>query len=126
MRGLHFLARGKIQPQLKSAQAAFGLLRHLRVNDAVGGRHPLHIARTQVAAITHMVLVAHVAIEHVGHRLEPAMRVCRKTGDVVVRIVRVKLIEHEEWIHVQAALAAEAAAQPHAGAVRRRHRLDDM
>jgi hypothetical protein len=96
------------------------------MDDAARGRHPLDIAGTQVPAIAHVVLVAHMPVEHVGHRLESAMRVRRKSREVIVGIVRIKLIEHEERIDVQAALAAEAAAQLHARTVRSGHRLDDV
>ncbi len=74
VRRLHLFSRRQIEPQLKAAQAALGLLRHLRMNDAARGGHPLHIAGPEIAAVSEMVLVAHVAIEHVGDSLEAAMR----------------------------------------------------
>ena len=125
LRGLHFFLRRQIQPQLKAAHASLGLLRHLRVNDAPGGRHPLHVSGAQVAAVAEMILVPHVPVQHVRDGLESAMRMSRKAGEIIVRIVRVKLIEHQERIDVQPALASEAAAQLHAGAVGGGDRLDD-
>ena len=126
MRGLHFFPRRQIQPQLKAAHASLGLLRHLRVNDAPGGGHPLHVSGAQVAAVAEMILVPHVPVQHVRDGLETAMRMRRKAGEIVVRIVGVELIEHEERIDVQPALAAEAAAQLNAGAVGGRDRFDDV
>ena len=70
--------------------------------------------------------MAHMAVEHIGDGFEAPMRMGRKAGDVVVRVVGIELIEHEERIHVQSALTAEAAAQLDAGAIGRRHRLNDV
>src|SRR5271155_2578048 len=73
-----------------------------------------------------MILMAHMAIEHVGDSFEAAMRVRREAADIVVRIIGIELIEHQERVHILAALAAQTAAQLDAGAVRSRDRLDDM
>ncbi len=64
-----------------------------------------------------MVFVQHVAVEHVGHGLETAMRMRREAGDVVVRVVRGELVEHQEGIDARGLRLAEAAAQAHAGAI---------
>ena len=79
---------------------------------------------TEVAAVAEAVLVPHVAVEHVGHGLEAAMRMRRKAGEVIVRIVREELVEHQERIEPQVLAAAEAAAQLDAGAVGGGHGLD--
>jgi len=68
------------------------LLRHFGMNDAARRRHPLHIARTKVTAVTEVIFVAHVAIEHVRDGLEAAMRMGGKTGDVIVWVIRIELI----------------------------------
>ena len=70
--------------------------------------------------------MAHVAVEHVSDGFEATMRMFRKAADIVVRIIGIELIEHQERIHMQAALAAQAAVQFDAGAVGSRHRLDDV
>jgi hypothetical protein len=123
---LHLLSRRQVDPELKAAHAAALLLRHLRVDDAAPGGHPLHTARAQLAGVAQMILMLHVTVEHVGHRLEPAMGMRGKTGDVIVGILRGELVEHEEWVEARAVRPAEAAAQLDAGAVRRRNRLDDL
>src|SRR3546814_7495048 len=53
-----------------AAHATFALLRHFRMDDAARGGHPLHAARRQVTDVAEMVLMLHVAIEHVGDSLE--------------------------------------------------------
>ena len=62
------------------------------------GGHPLHVAALEVAAVAEVILVAHVAVEHVGHGLEAAMRMRREAGDVVVGVVRRELVEHQERV----------------------------
>ena len=65
-----------------------------------------------------VILVAHVAVEHIGHRLEAAMRMRGEAGDVVVGIVGREVIEHQERVEPRALGLAEAAAQLHARSVR--------
>ena len=36
--------------------------------------HPLHVARTEPAAVAGRILVLHFSVEQIGHGLEPAMR----------------------------------------------------
>ncbi len=117
----HLFGCRQVQPQLKPAQPALSLLRHLRMDDAARGGHPLHVAGPKIAAIAQMILVPHVAVQHVGDGLEATMRMRRESRQVVLRIVRIKFIEHQERIDVQAALAANAATELHARAVRSRH-----
>ena len=124
-RGLHLFARRQVDPELEAAHAPRGLLRHLRMDDAVCRRHPLHVARAEVARVAEAVLVPHVAVEHVGDGLEAAVRMRRKAGDVVVRVVREELVEHQERIEPLVLPAAERAAQLDPRAVRRRDRFDD-
>ena len=87
------------------------------MDDAVRGRHPLNIARAEIAAVAEAVLVPHVPVEHVRDGFESAMRVRRKARDVIVGIVRIELVEHQERVDTQIARAAQAASQLHARAV---------
>ena len=90
------------------------------MHDAAAGAHPLHAARRQQAGIALVVRVAHTPGEHIGDRLEAAVRMARKATDVVGRAVRAELIKEQERIeHVEVALA-DHARQFHAGAVRGR------
>src|SRR3546814_1548281 len=77
------------------------------MDDAARGGHPLHAARRQVTDVAEMVLMLHVAIEHVGDSLEAAMRMRREAGEVIVRIVGIELVEHQERIEIQDALRSE-------------------
>src|ERR1700733_5022540 len=126
MRRLHLLLGRQIDPQLKAAHAALALLRHFRMDDAARGGHPLYVAGRKVAAVAEVILVPHVTVEHVGDGLEAAMRGGREAGDVILRIVRVELIEHQERIDLKAALTAQTAAELDAGAVRGRYRWNDL
>ena len=63
-------------------------------------RHPLHVARAKVAAISHMILMAHASVEHVRDGFEAAMRVRWESGDIVIGIIGVELVEHQERVHL--------------------------
>src|SRR5208282_4532179 len=96
------------------------------MDDATRRRHPLHITGAEVAAVSEVILMAHVTVEHVGDGFEATMRMRWKAGNVVARVIGIKLIEHQKRIQIESALAAKTAAQFDAGAVRSWHRLDDM
>jgi hypothetical protein len=49
-------------------------VRHLAVEDAAAGRHPLHVARLEDAACASVVAMLQRALEHDGHRLHAAVR----------------------------------------------------
>ncbi len=76
------LQRGRqVRPELEAVHASVRIaLRHLLVDDAAAGRHPLHVAGAERAAIAEAVAVLDRAGEHVGDRLDPAMRMPRKPG----------------------------------------------
>ena len=87
------------------------------MDDAAAGRHPLDAARHQLAAVAAVVLVPHHAGEHVGHRLEAAVRVIGKAGRVVVAALGTELVEEQERIGRIQLGPAEAAPKLDAGAV---------
>src|SRR5262249_34930740 len=121
-RRLHLFFRRQVEPELEAAHAPFALLRHLGMDDAARGAHPLHVAGAECAGVAVVVLVLYVAVEHVGHGLEAAVRVRRKAGEVVVGIVREELVEHEERVVARELARAEAAPQLDPGAVGSRDR----
>src|SRR2546422_10984144 len=57
----HLVARGQVHPELEAPHEAVLLPRHLGVDDAAPGRHPLHAAGDQLALVAHVILVAHGA-----------------------------------------------------------------
>ena len=63
-------------------------LRHLLVQDAAAGRHPLHVAGAEAAAVAEAVAVLDGPGEHVGDRLDAAVRMPREPGEIVVRVRR--------------------------------------
>src|SRR3546814_825630 len=115
----HIFLRRQVHPQLEAAHAAFLLLGHLRVHQAAAGGHPLHAAGDQQALVAVVVLVAHSAVEHVGHGLEAAVRMAGETGDVVLGLVGAELVEQQERIELRQRRAADDAGELDPGAVRR-------
>ena len=95
-------------------------LRHLLVDDAASGCHPLDVAGGDGAAVAHAVPVLHGPGEDVGDRLDAAVRVPGETGQVILRDVIAEVIEEEERVEVGRVAEAERAAQVHACAFERR------
>ncbi len=81
------------------------------MHDATASGHPLHAAGAQQPAVALVVTMAHAARKHVGHRLEAAMRVIREAGQIIVRVVRTKLVEHQERIDVRQHRRADQTRQ---------------
>jgi hypothetical protein len=54
------------------------------------------------------------ACEHVGDRLDAAVRVPREPGEVVVRILVAEVVQQQERIEVARVAETEGAAQPDA------------
>ena len=123
--GPHLLGGRQVQPQLEAAHQTAFLLRHLRVDDAATGRHPLHVARAEMSTVAEVILVQHVPREHVGHSLETAVRMGREPLDVFVRAVAAELIEHEERIEPRERTLTETAPQGDARTVRGALGVDD-
>ena len=101
-------------------------LRHLLVHDAAARRHPLHVARAEAAAIPEAVAVLDAARQHVGDRLDAAVRVPREPGEKVVRVVVAEVVEQQERIEFRRVAEPERALQPHAGALDGRFRFTDV
>ena len=91
-------------------------LRHFLMQDAAPGRHPLHVAGAEIAAIAEAVAVLDVAGQHIGDGLDAAMRMPGKAGAIFVRPVVAEIVEQQERIELGGVAEAEGAAQMHAGA----------
>jgi hypothetical protein len=123
----HLQRRWEVRPELKAVHAPLLVaLRHLLVQDAAAGGHPLDVAVAQPAAIAKAVAVLDGTGEDVGDRLDTAVRMPRKTGQVIPRIVVAEIVEQQEWIEFRRVAKAEPALQPDAGAFERRFRMDDL
>ena len=83
--------------------------RHLLVKDAAAGGHPLHVSRAEAAAIAQAVAVVHAAGEDVGDGFDPAVRMPREAGEIVVRVLVPKIIEQQERIEFRRIAEAEGA-----------------
>src|SRR6266540_3584227 len=125
-RARHLELRRQVHPDLEPVEPPRPDLRHLLVQDAAPGGHPLHVARADDAGVPEAVLVGDTAAEHVRDRLDPAVRVDREPGDVVVWIVRAEVIEQEEGVQVIEVAGGDAAAQPHPGSLDDGRRRDDL
>ena len=76
----HLQRRRQVRPELEAVHAALRIaLRHLLMQDAAAGRHPLHVARAQLALVAEAVAVLDGAGEHIGDRLDAAMRMPRES-----------------------------------------------
>src|SRR5262245_56739236 len=96
------------------------------MEDAAAGGHPLHVAGAEVAAVAEAVAERDRPGEHVRDRLDAAMRMPRKAGDVILGTLITKIIEEQERIEVGRVTKAEGALQLHARALQRRLGLNDF
>jgi hypothetical protein len=80
----HLAALGQVEPDLEQLQrVGRGRVQqreHLRVHDALAGRHPLHVAAAEARGGAQRVAVVDQALAHDGHGLEAAVRVGREAG----------------------------------------------
>ena len=122
----HLQRRRQVGPELEAVHAALRVaLRHLLMQDAAAGRHPLHVAGAERAAVAEAVAVVDRAGEHVGDGLDAAMRMPREAGEVVVRVVVAEIVEQQERIELAGVAEPKRAAQLHARAFHGRLGLDD-
>jgi hypothetical protein len=114
----HLERRGQVGPQLEPVHlAAIIAVRHLLVDDAAAGRHPLHVAGADAALVAEAVAVVHVAGQHVRDRLDAAVRMPRKARDVIGRPVAAEIVEQEERVDLVRVAEAEGPAKAHARAL---------
>ena len=116
-RRVHFLGAVQVQPQLKALHHAIGLLGDFGVDHALACGHPLHTAVLQQAFVARAVPVQHAPGDHVGHRFKTPVWVVRKTGNVVIRLVAAKCIEHQKRVQPLLQVLREDAAELDARAV---------
>ena len=91
----------------------------------LSGRHPLHVARRDGAAVAHAVAVLHRSGQHVGDRLDAAVRMPGKAGQVVLGNVVAEIVEQQKRIEVGGIAESKRAAQMHARAFERRLGFDE-
>ena len=122
----HLQRRRQVGPELEAVHPARRVaVRHLLVEDAAAGGHPLHVARTERALVAQAVGVVDRAGQHVGDGLDAAVRVPRKARLVVGRPVVAEVVQQQERVVLAGIAEAERAAQMDAGTFHGRLRLDD-
>lgn len=68
----------------------------------------------------------HMPLNHVGHRLEPAMRVGRKAGNVVLGLVGTEFVQHQERVQANILVLADGAPDAYTGTVGSLQGRDDL
>ena len=73
-------------------------LRHLLMENAASGGHPLHVASGHFALIAKAVAMLHRAGQHVRDRLDPAVWMPRKSCEIVFRVLIAEVVQQQERI----------------------------
>ena len=87
------------------------------MDDAAARRHPLDVARADRAVVAQTVAVIDVARQHVGNRLDAAMRMPRKPCLVVGGTVVPEVVEQQKRVEVFGIAESKRALQLDAGAL---------
>src|SRR5271166_819738 len=74
--------------------------RHLLMNDAATGRHPLHVSGADDTAIANAVAMRHSSGQHVGDRLDSTVRMPRESRQVILWNIVAEIIQQEERVEV--------------------------
>jgi hypothetical protein len=122
----HLERRRQVGPELEAVHLAVGVaLRHLLVDDAAAGGHPLHVAGAERAAVAQAVGMLDGAGEHVGDGLDAAVRMPRNPRGSR-RTVVAKSSNRQKRIELVGGAEPEGPAQTHAGALDRGGGLGDV
>jgi len=89
--------------------------RHLVVENATAGRHPLDIPPTQHAAVPETVGMLDRTGQDIGDRFDAAVGMPGKTGAIRCRIVVPEVIEQQEGIGLGGVAKAEGAPEVYPG-----------
>src|SRR5262249_16538359 len=109
--------RRQIRPQLEAMHAALWIaLGHFLMQDAATSGHPLHVACGHLSLVSEAIAVLDRSGQHVGDRLNPAMRMPWKSRQVIVRILIAKIVEKQKRIEVFRLPKTERALQLYPGA----------
>src|SRR6266568_6357042 len=92
-------------------------LRHLLMQDAAPSGHPLHVAGGHLAFVAQAIAVFDRASKDIGDGLNAAVRMPRKSCQVICWIVISKIIQQKKWIKFFGLAETEGALQLHARAL---------
>src|SRR5271165_854593 len=90
--------------------------RHLLMNDAATGRHPLHVSGADDTAIANAVAMRHSSGQHVGDRLDSTVRMPRESRQVILWNIVAEIIQQEERVEVFCVPKTKRAVEMHARA----------
>src|SRR5258707_144620 len=96
------------------------------MQDAATGGHPLHVARGHFAFVAKAIAVFDGASQYIGDRLNPTVRMPRKSRHIVRRIVITKIVQQQKWIEFLRLAETEGALQLHARALDGRRGLNNL
>ena len=99
-------------------------LRHLLVDDAAAGRHPLDIPGRDGAMVAHAVPVLHGSGEYVSDGLDSAVWMPREARQIILRNVIAEVVKKQERIEVRGVAETERPAQVHARSLQGRRRFN--
>ena len=103
---------GEVGPQLEAVHASDVVaLGHFLMQDAASGRHPLHVTGTEGSPVAEAVAVIDGARQHVGDRLDSAVRMPRETGEVILRPVVAEIVEEQERVEFGRLAEAEGTVE---------------
>lgn len=57
--------------------------------------------------------MVHSASEHIGHCLNSTVRMHRKSGKIVIRVVGSKMVEQQKWIEIIQRSRSDTSLEPH-------------
>src|SRR4029077_11622607 len=95
------------------------------MHDAAARSHPLHFAGSERAAIAQAVAVFDGSVEHIGDRLDAAVGMPRKAGEVVGRAIIAEIIKQQKRVGLAELAEPERTARPDAAALDGGLRLHD-
>jgi len=81
--------------------------RHLLVQDAAAGGHPLHVTGRHLAFVAEAVAVFHRPGQHIGDGLDATMGMPREPGEIVFRVVAAEIVKQQKRIEFFSLAKAE-------------------
>src|ERR1700719_2876135 len=114
----HLEPRRQVCPQLEAVHAAPRIsLRHLLMEYAASGRHPLYVSSPEDPFVTQAVAVIHRAGQDIGDGFDAPMRVPRKPRTVVVGAIVAEIVQQQERIEIAGIAEPEGAVELHPGSL---------
>src|SRR5579872_6186351 len=72
--------------------------RHLLMQNAAAGSHPLHVTRSHLAFVAEAVAMLDGSGKHIGDSFDPAVRMPGKPCQIILRVLIAKIIQQQKWI----------------------------